>query len=214
MYGRPRLLPSLAGLAPAAWYRFGQGITSAGGLVSQWDDQSGNARHLLQAVGANQPTLQADGSILFDGIDNFLQTAAFAFIQPVTWYLLARQITWTNGDHVMNGVGANVAIFQSTASPQIQMFAGNSTAINANWHLNTYNAVCAIFNGANSLMQIGNSTPTTGNSGASNPDGFTLATINSAVSGWANIQAKEAIIFPAAHNANQRGMIISYLRNL
>lgn len=39
----------------AARFDANQGITSAAGFASQWNDISGNARHLLQATGANQP---------------------------------------------------------------------------------------------------------------------------------------------------------------
>ncbi len=43
------------GLSPAAWFRAGTGITVTGSGVSQWDDQSGNARHLKQGTDANRP---------------------------------------------------------------------------------------------------------------------------------------------------------------
>lgn len=42
-----------AGLVASFDARYG--VTSSGGFVSQWSDISGNARHLLQATGANQP---------------------------------------------------------------------------------------------------------------------------------------------------------------
>lgn len=42
-------------LAPAAWFRQGAGITVTGSGVSQWDDQSGNGRHLLQGTDAARP---------------------------------------------------------------------------------------------------------------------------------------------------------------
>jgi len=45
-------------------------ITEAAGKVSQWDDKSGNARHLVQAAGAEQPTTgirQQNGLNILDG---------------------------------------------------------------------------------------------------------------------------------------------------
>lgn len=38
-----------------AWYRADLGITLTSSHVSQWDDQSGNARHLTQGTDANRP---------------------------------------------------------------------------------------------------------------------------------------------------------------
>ncbi len=45
----------VSSLGPAAWFRANTGITVTGLGVSQWDDQSGNARHLLQGTDANRP---------------------------------------------------------------------------------------------------------------------------------------------------------------
>ena len=48
-----------SGLSPAAWYKAESGITLNGSNVSQWDDQSGNGRHLVQATSARQPAYLA-----------------------------------------------------------------------------------------------------------------------------------------------------------
>jgi hypothetical protein len=55
-------------------------ITEAGGDVSQWDDKSGNARHVIQATGANQPTTGANTQnglnvLDFDGDDFLAKTS-------------------------------------------------------------------------------------------------------------------------------------------
>lgn len=42
-------------LALAAHFDAWTSVTSSGGFASQWNDVSGNARHLLQGTGANQP---------------------------------------------------------------------------------------------------------------------------------------------------------------
>lgn len=53
--------PPLANLAAA--FDASINITSSGGFASQWADLSGNARHLLQATGANQPIHLPVGTI-------------------------------------------------------------------------------------------------------------------------------------------------------
>jgi len=54
-------------------------ITESGGVVSQWDDKSGNDRHAVQATSANKPTtgtrsLNGLNVLDFDGLDDFLET--------------------------------------------------------------------------------------------------------------------------------------------
>jgi hypothetical protein len=57
-------------------------ITLNGSTVAQWDDKSGNARHVSQATAANQPTYTASGLngkpvLTFDGIDDFMSMSDF-----------------------------------------------------------------------------------------------------------------------------------------
>ncbi len=55
------------------WLKANAGITQSGGLVSQWDDQSGNSRHATQATGANKPAygyqrrLNGYPTVIFNG---------------------------------------------------------------------------------------------------------------------------------------------------
>jgi len=50
-------------------------VAESGGAVSQWDDKSGNERHLLQASGGSQPTI-ADNKISSDGTKFMAATPA------------------------------------------------------------------------------------------------------------------------------------------
>lgn len=204
----PKRLPNLA-----AWFRFGQGITSAAGAVSQWADQSGNGRHLKQATGAAQPALQADGSILFDGTSDFLKCDAFTLAQPETVYVLFKQITWTLNSYIFDGDGAASGILsQRGTSPELATYAGSSVvANNSNLAVGVYGAVATVINGASSLIQVNNTTPTTGNPGVSNMGGFTIGGRGDGTTEWGNIQFKEAIVYAAAHDAVTRARVIAYL---
>lgn len=196
----------------AAWFVAGVGITSAGGLVSQWADQSGNGRHLKQATGTNQPALQADGTILFDGIDNFLKCDAFTLNQPVSGYMVFKQVTWTNNDRVYDGDGNDsMGLYQTAVTPRLLMFAGTvGSAASTQLPLDTYGAMANVWNGAASVMQINNNSGITGDAGAGNAGGFTLGS-NGTASAFANIQVKEVILFAAAHDAPTRAGVIAYL---
>lgn len=206
-------LPSdLANLA--AWFRLGVGITTATG-VSQWDDQSGNGRHLKQGTGANQPALQGDNTILFDGSAHYLKCDAFTLNQPTTIYILFKQVSWTANDVVYDGNTVNVQLlWQRTASPGMMIYAGTNSSVNNNLAVGTYGSVAAVYNGANGVFQINNTTPLTGNYGAVNAAGFTLGATGTPVASFGNIQVKEVIIYAAAHDQTTRDQVIAYLGTL
>lgn len=202
-------------LGPAAWFRYGVGITSALTLVSQWDDQSGNDRHLLQATETNQPSLEADNSILFDGVDNYLKCDAFTLNQPETIYILFKQITWTSGDDVFDGNTASTGrLDQRTTTPRLALGAGSFACNNDDFVLDTYAVAAAVFNGASSMLQRNLGTAATGDAGAANMGGFTLGVRGDNTNGFSNIQVKEVIIYPAAHDAATRSRVISYLMSV
>ncbi|WP_223302363.1 hypothetical protein, partial [Flavobacterium branchiophilum] len=45
------------------WYKSNVGVTNATG-VSQWDDQSGNARHLTQSTTASRPVYNTTSNLI------------------------------------------------------------------------------------------------------------------------------------------------------
>ncbi len=207
--GMPNDAAFIAGLSPAAWFRYGLGITVVTG-VSQWNDQSGNARHLLQATGTAQPALQADNSILFDGTDDFLKCTGFTLNQPETVYVLFNPVTYVNVDYIHDGNttdSLNCAF--TAASPQYAIFAG-AFVLNNNLTIGSYNVIASVYNGTSSVAQVNNTAPATGNAGAANAGGFLLGA-NANPGNFGNIQVKEAIVFAAAHDAPTRARVISYL---
>ena len=210
--GKPFLPSDVVGMA--AWFRNGLSITVTGAGVSQWDDQSGNGRHLKQTADTNRPALQADGSILFDGSDNFLKCDAFTLAQPETVYLLAKQITSTNGDAPFDGDTLTSMRMQQTSTPfSILINAGAGACGNGNWLSNTYAVLCSVFNGASSLTQVNQGAPSTGDPGAANAGGFTLGATGGATA-FANIEVKEVIVYSGAHDATTRLQIINYLATI
>jgi hypothetical protein len=211
--GGPFLENFVASLNPVAWYRYGAGITVTGAGVSSWTDQSGNGNHLLQGTDTNRPALQADNSILFDGTDNYLKAVAFTLVQPETVYLLMKQVTWTAADYIFDGNTVNSgALRQVSTTPRIDLFAGaQSSADNAGLAVDTWGVVTGVINGESSITMVNNTL--TSNSGALSGDmsGFTLGARGDGAGAWSNIQVKEAIIFPVAHDAGQRAKVIAYL---
>jgi len=76
--------PANLSIPTYVWYKADEGVTTDGDGVAQWDDQSGNDFHLYQVTGAKKPALSTASfggaeSILFDGVDDALWSAADIF---------------------------------------------------------------------------------------------------------------------------------------
>ncbi len=210
---RPFFLPSdLAGLK--LWCKYNSGITVTGAGVSQWDDVSGNGNHLKQGTDTNRPSKEADGSILFDGVDNFLKADAFTLVQPETVYLLVKQVTWTLARRFFDGNIVNTGlIYQNPTTPTIKMYAGSDSGENSDLTIDTYSAICAVFNGASSILRVDNNADVSGDVGAGDMGGLTLGA-NGANGQWSNIQVKEVLIYNVAHDAAERLQMTAYLAQI
>jgi hypothetical protein len=205
----------IPGLSPAAYFKFNTGITVTGLGVSQWDDQSGNSRHLLQGTDANRPSKEADGSILFNGTAHFLKCSAFTLNQPETVAILYKSISWTDNDRIFDGNANDAGVYyQETATPNTSIYAG-AAVVNADPDIaiGSYGVALVQFSGATSSIAINGGVAVTGNAGASNMGGFALgAKADGTVNG--NIQVKEAAIFPAVLSAGERASVAAYLMAL
>lgn len=208
-------LNPIPGLSPAAYFKFNTGITVTGSGVSQWDDQSGNGRHLKQGTDTNRPAQQVDGSILFDGSDNYLKCDAFTLNQPVTIYVRAKIVTGVTDRYLWDGNNQNqCGSRQASSGVEMRINSGADVATTgAPITIGAYFTSAAVYNGASSSIQINAGSPFTGNVGASNAAGFTLGSRGDGTT-FANIQVKEVAVFAAAHDATTRTAIISYLSSL
>lgn len=196
-------------LDPSAWFRRGDWTVTGSG-ISQWNDSSGNGRHLLQGTDAARPAGQSDGSVLFNGTSHFLKCAPFTLNQP-TWVVIAvKQVSWTAFDYFCDGnTGDSAIIRQVTATPQVGIYAGTSLG-NVSLTLSSLGVIAAVFNGASSSVRLNNGSPVSGNAGAGNPGGFTLGAAGNA-GNPSNIQVYETVIFPIAPSAAQEDQMVRYM---
>lgn len=204
----------ISALTPAAWYRNATGVTQAGGFASQWDDYSGNARHLVQGVGTNQPAYAA-GVLTFDGVDNFMQAGAISIPPPFTFFIVAKQNSWTLNDAICDGGAVNqAALAQSATTPNIRVTSTGSTAENSNlavgsWGIIAYGVKVAA---TSAFVQVNDTAETVGG----NLLQSTLTAIslgNSFNSRYADVSVKEFILFPAVLSTTDRNSVITALNN-
>lgn len=202
----------ISALTPAAWYRNATGVTQAGGFASQWDDYSGNARHLVQGVGTNQPAYAA-GVFTFDGADNFMR-ATFTLNQAFTVVAVVMQESWTASDTLFDGnTGGSTQVYQNTASPNIGVYAGASINSNPDPAVGSWAILSVGFNGASSLIQTNANAAVTGNAGAQNAGGLTIGARGGGSSAWGHVSYKEFVVFPSAVTGTSLSDVVTALNN-
>lgn len=201
------------GLAPAAWFRKGIGLTSAAGKVSAWADQSGNGRNLVQGTGAAQPSLNADGSVQTAAASSqYMKTAAFTLNQPTVIFLLGAQIDWTLNNVLFDGNGAaGGALQQATSTPNIVLNAGAQACETSAWPLGTVDVLRFKFQTIASSITVGAGASTFGSPGSNTMGGFTLGATG-VPSNYGSIKAYEIIIFDFVPTDAQIANIYAYMQ--
>jgi len=197
-------------LSPEAWFLKGIGQTVTGSGVSQWDDISGNGRHLLQGTDSARPALQADGSVLFNGTSHYLKCSAFTLNQPTCVLMVVNVKAWTANDRLFDGNASDsVTALQNTSTPKISLNAGVAlgpiTPPLNELHVHKY-----VANGASSSIGYDKNASTAGNAGTNNMGGFTLGArgVGDVPS---NIQVYETVIFPIAPSTAQLDRLVAGL---
>lgn len=143
--GAPFTPLSITSATLIAYYRADSVLLGTG--VSTWPDQGPVARHIVQAVGANQPAWSASdaafggqASVTFDGVNDRLSNTTdfpwaavgasfrpyfFGIMRHVTWVLNATP--WTT-----NNLGTGYELIPQLVTPQMAMFATGGSVVNNN----------------------------------------------------------------------------------
>lgn len=157
------------------WYDFTQGVTKDNGtpdLVSQWNDLSGNARHMTQATAGNQPKYSATDGIILEDASDYMRSPAEAtpyLEQPFFLYIVFQHNTgWVDEAYLFSLEDGGAYIKQDGTNPEIRVYAGATGLSRVSVSLNTWHIARVLLNGENSKLIIDNGTPVTGNSGTQN----------------------------------------------
>lgn len=186
-----------------------------GMAISQWNDISGNARHLTQATADKQPSLSDDG-LLFDGTDDYMETSLYALNQPLTIYLSIKQLSYTPGDNILCSHHIGFKIYQSASIANgIGVYANGAAGINAAAALNEDIIVRVVFNGANSILQVDDNDAVNGTAtapGALGLNGIILAKEYNSETKYGNILYHDVIIRSGADSVETRDAIYNSLK--
>lgn len=163
------------------WYRGDMGVTSSGGRVSAWADQTGNGHTALNNTGLNQPftspaTYNGRDAIHSDGTNRYLASASFAALaQPSTIFVVGRTFDQTIVSFFFDGSPSNRHVMYFPASGQVSVFAGTSLSGTSSVIQALTVAECT-FNGGSSEYRQNGTVLVSGNAGAGTVDTWQLFT--------------------------------------
>jgi len=203
----PKRLSSLA-----AWFRSDTGLT-----VSQWDDKSGNARPLLQAAAPDQPTIagttpNGKPCLRSDGANSWMQTAAFALVQPFTVLISAKWTGKAAWSYLLDGRANDTGcLARSPSSNVVSVYAGagyaGPTLTDATWTV-----IGSIVDGAASSSWINADAPVAGATGAANANGITLFSSGVGESYLSEADVSEIVVVGRALTASEIAKTATYMR--
>lgn len=156
-------------------------ISSAGGLVSQWNDKSGNGYNATQATGSMQPTTNLatinglNAIRWIDGGGDSMHATFASLSQPNIIFVVIKQNVITGSKYVFDGGGSSTrhALFLD-GSGNLDLFAGSS--LNGPAASTSAAAIyTALYNGGSSTFRInGGTSLASGNTGSHSLNGFTI----------------------------------------
>lgn len=188
------------------WYRSDLGVTSSGGVVDSWADQSGNAK-TLTGTGTGRPAIQAAAlngydAFRFDGSNDFLDTGSFTALDTgaVSAFCVLSQVSWTNNDYVYTlNNGNQRQVRQLSSTPQLQISGTSANVANVSPALGTFALLESGFLASTSTYQrLNNGSKSTGSNegGPVNLDRVTIgATAGGGAGLFANVDIVELVVF-------------------
>jgi len=202
-------------------------ITESGGVVSQWNDKSGNGRNFAQFTSTAQPALTASGLnskaiIGFDGNDsltaNFSLSVTSESIFAVLKYAstssgFARIFSQSDGGEDFSTTGHYIPLIRDGNAARLASFAAGGSRSQIFLDYNTWGIAGSIHTGS----QITNHLNATAGSAFSHTlnktfTRFALGTqLASNLGGFLNGSIAEVILLPAAATETQRQKLEGYL---
>lgn len=146
-----------------AYYEGNVGVTHVANQVSQWDDQSGNARHMTQVNALLRGTWNGTDAIAFTAVQFsssqyvvYLET----FAQPLTVYVVLKHNTTISLPHF--GKPNSDKFTQIWSTGELEVVGNTGVNTTPTIAINTYFLARTVFDSTNSIAQINNTTAATG----------------------------------------------------
>jgi hypothetical protein len=184
--------------------------------INQWNDKSGNDRHLEQSTLTDMPRHSGD-SVFFDGVDNYIyyDSGIDTLDQPITVYLVLRAHTHEQYGAFFSSSDANLdpRLAQSSDSTELYLNAGTTAGITATMVYDQLHLMTAVFNGASSTFRIDNDSEETGlDVGAENMSGIRLGS-RAALGYYSDVAYFYVIVREGADSSGDQASIRTWLNS-
>jgi len=205
-----------------AWYDASDDSTitkDADNYVSEWRDKLGSGHDLAvnpdeDSSGGQNPMHNAvTDTVYFGGDSQNLKTESFTWGQPCFVYYLGKFVTWKSNEGLFDGYDIDhrgCVICSGTEPTLVANAGGSSSSGNANLAKNTFGVIRVLFNGDNSLFQVNETTPVTGNFGPDGLNGFTLSALYTRT-GSLQATVMEVILRDSADDVDTQKILYDYL---
>lgn len=159
-------------------------VSANGDRVGRWEDRSGNARNALQATADNRGTyvtgaLNGLSVVRFDGVSDFLQTAAFTAIpQPTTIFIVCKytnQVAQFMCDGIVDGPERQFIMVNNAGNNMVRIGTDGAFFEPFATIYDTYQLIAAEYNVASSQAWQNGGTAQAGTVANEPLSGITLA---------------------------------------
>lgn len=198
------------------WVKSDAGVTKDGSdLVATWADQSGNARDLTEAT--NKPLWVSSlvnglPAIRFDGSNDKLTTSSFTVAQPLTVFIVSKNVSNTDADRIFatNTTGAAPNLVQR-AGPNARMQSNSLDGATVASDTTSFHLYKVLFNGTSSVIAKDNGSDQTSAANLTGSAGrVELAAINGASFG--NVEIAEFMIYNSSISGTDLTNLMSYFQ--
>jgi hypothetical protein len=192
-------------------------VASDGDAVQQWNDKSGNARHVSNGGGNTRPLYKtavqnSKSAVRFDGSNDYLRvTSSVVAAQPITVFIVVDM----NGDGVITdgvNIGSRCTLaYGVVTGGKLSLYGGTAwvEGVHTRGAVHSYRAV---YNGASSASYVDGVQLATGSAGTNALDtGFTVGSSRDTTQFNTSADVCEVLIYDSVLSAGNASSVESYL---
>jgi hypothetical protein len=195
------------------WYDYMYVSKDAADSVHVWRDISGNDKDFQQNDSTKQAIWNATTGITFDGVNDFYRVNLVSAAQPITVYIVIKQVSWTANDRAITlSESASFNVYQSTTTPNLRTTAGTASGFITTLATGNWGILTIVYDGATSILALNNADEVvTGDFGTNGCDDIAIGSNYNGTSNFGNFSFKEIIVRSIEDSAYSRLLIYNYL---